>query len=238
MGLRMWWGLLRIVGIIIGVATMLRLATNEGLVSYDPIFQAWMDRLRDIVELGFLTDIIELGLLSAIDWVRSFGINVPELQDEWRPVFVLAALPFGVLARHATVPTVGWLLIAAVTLAGTLVAGLTGSAGWGLVAAIVTSVVVPSVVARLAGYDNDNSIVAPTGLATLAVGLFGVAPVVAIAGLVALYAVGFLLIGIEASAREKHSAWGDWRFNIGLDILSSMSLALVLAVAFASPPIW
>ncbi|MFN8947712.1 MAG: hypothetical protein ACK5YG_08385, partial [Alphaproteobacteria bacterium] len=94
------WVLVRIAGIIVGIATLLRLATTQGLVTYDPLFQEWMDRLQDIVELGFLTDLIEPLLHRFIDWVRSFGWQLPDLNDNWRPVFILSSLYLGAEARQ------------------------------------------------------------------------------------------------------------------------------------------
>jgi len=72
----------RILGIVVGIATLLRLATTQGLVTYDPLFQQWMDKLRDSVELGIPLDKLKLLLDKGFDWVRSFGISVPELQDQ------------------------------------------------------------------------------------------------------------------------------------------------------------
>ena len=34
------WLLVRIAGIVVGIATLLRVATNEGMVTYDPLFLA------------------------------------------------------------------------------------------------------------------------------------------------------------------------------------------------------
>lgn len=94
------WVLVRIAGIIVGIATLLRLATTQGLVTYDPLFQEWMDRLQDLVELGFLTDLIEPLLHRFIDWLRSFGWQLPDLNDNWRPVFILSSLYLGAEARQ------------------------------------------------------------------------------------------------------------------------------------------
>lgn len=94
------WVLVRIAGIIVGIATLLRLATTQGLVTYDPLFQEWMDRLQDLVELGFLTDLIEPLLHRFIDWMRSFGLHLPDLNDNWRPVFILSSLYLGAEARQ------------------------------------------------------------------------------------------------------------------------------------------
>lgn len=73
------WMLVRIAGVVVGIAPLLRVATNEKLVTYDPLFLAWMDWLSDIMELGFLTKLIGPLLHSGIEWARSLGISVPAL---------------------------------------------------------------------------------------------------------------------------------------------------------------
>jgi hypothetical protein len=135
------WLLVRVAGIVVGIATLLRLATNEGLVTYDPLFLAWMDWLSDIVELGFLTKLIGPFLQWGIEYVRSFGISVPDLQDEWNPAFVLSMLMLGAASRHGGRQ---WLLLSAPAIAigisvwsgisGSLmpVAGLAFGIGFGL----------------------------------------------------------------------------------------------------------
>jgi hypothetical protein len=120
------WVLVRIAGIIVGIATLLRLATTQGLVTYDPLFQEWMDRLQDIVELGFLSDLIEPLLHRFIDWMRSFGWQLPDLNENWRPVFVLCSLYFGAIGRNGWFQH-AWLGVfssAVIALGGATLAGL------------------------------------------------------------------------------------------------------------------
>jgi hypothetical protein len=88
----MGWILVRAFGIVVGIATLLRLATTEKLVTYEPLFQQWLEVLTEFVDYAFLTKFIGPGLLLAIDYFRSLGIPVPDLQDEWRPAFVVAGL--------------------------------------------------------------------------------------------------------------------------------------------------
>lgn len=94
--------IIRISGIVIGIAAMLRLATNSGIVEYHALFQAWMDRLRDVVELGFIIDLIEFWIiLPVISSLRSIGVDVPELQPHWQSVWVLLWLVFAATSRYA-----------------------------------------------------------------------------------------------------------------------------------------
>jgi hypothetical protein len=101
------------------------------VITYDPLIQEWMDRLSDLVELGYLTDFIEPMLNIAIGWLRSFGWLVPDLNENWRPVFILGTLYLGAFARNFP----DWrksLLIPAGTIfaiTGGLVAGLSGTPG-------------------------------------------------------------------------------------------------------------
>ena len=95
--------LVRIAGIFAGVVTLLRLATTEKLVTYEPLFQQWLEVLTEFVDYAFLIKFIGPGLLLAIDYFQSLGIPVPDLQDEWRPAFVLSLLVLGAAARN--VPT-------------------------------------------------------------------------------------------------------------------------------------
>lgn len=133
------WVLIRIAGIVVGIATLLRLATTEGLVTYDPLFQAWMDRLRDIIELSFLTDLIEPMLLRTVEWFRSLGLALPELNDAWRPVFILCTLYCGAFARNFPNWHRAILVPAAIVFSfvGALVAGL--SEDLGIVAGVLVA---------------------------------------------------------------------------------------------------
>jgi len=69
----MGWVLVRAFGIIVGIATLLRLATTEKLVTYEPLFQQWLEVLTEFVDHAFLIKFIGPGLLLAIDYVRSFA---------------------------------------------------------------------------------------------------------------------------------------------------------------------
>jgi len=203
--------LVRIAGIIVGIATLLRVATNEGIVTYDPLFLAWMDCLSDIVELGFLTKLIGPFLHWGIDVVRGLGISVPDLQDEWRPAFVFSMLLFGAVARHSRG---GWLLAVAPVgaLAVAVWAGLSGSLA--PVAFVAAAAVVVAVVAA--------AVVAPVAVA-----------VVAAAVVVYLFA-GF----VESRGGGWRALLANSNFNIGIDILFTMAISFVIAVAAANPPIW
>jgi hypothetical protein len=95
------WLLVRVGGIVVGIATLLRVATNEGMVTYDPLFQAWMDQLRGLLELELVMDYVMQPILYwLLAEIRSLGIAVPDLQDDWRPALVLSTLMFGSISRN------------------------------------------------------------------------------------------------------------------------------------------
>lgn len=52
------WLLVRVAGIVVGIATLLRVATSENLVTYEPLFQQWLDFVNDRIDWGFLTPFI------------------------------------------------------------------------------------------------------------------------------------------------------------------------------------
>ncbi len=96
------WLIVRLFGIVAGVASLVRLATQWGLVQYNQIFQEWMDRLRDLVELGIPLDLLEVWLVVPLmEVLRTSGIHLPELQPQWRPVFVLSWLLLFFRGRHS-----------------------------------------------------------------------------------------------------------------------------------------
>lgn len=91
----------RIAGIVIGIAALLRLATDTGVVEYNVLFQAWMDRLRGIVELGYLVDLLEFWVvLPFLGWLRGLGFDIPPLQPHWESVWIIEALILGAFSRH------------------------------------------------------------------------------------------------------------------------------------------
>jgi hypothetical protein len=227
------WLLVRIAGIVVGIATLLRVATNEGIVTYDPLFLAWMDWLSDIVELGFLTKLIGPFLHWGIDYVRSFGISVPDLQDEWRPAFVLSMLMLTTAARHSQ----NRLLVVAAPVGAIVIAvlsGLTGELAFILVAALVT---------QLSGVAWLVALVIMSAVAFIAAAFgydfFAVVSIPAAAALIALNTLVLLISGVvEIAGDDWRTAFTNANLNTGIDILFTMASAFVIAVAVANPPIW
>lgn len=230
----MGWVLVRAFGIIVGIATLLRLAKTEKLVTYDPLFLAWMDWLSDIVELGVLTKLIGPFLHSAFDYVRSLGIPVPDLQDEWRPVFVLSLLVLGAAARNLQT---GWFVVAApcLALACAIVAGLTGTYFPVAVALIATLFfVLAYTVLGLRRYGVPRRIFAAVAAfccAVLVITGAGIDTGIAAALYVAVFA--FAMVSFAAFFGGQNRVG-----ETGFDVLAAMLGALGLASWFANPPIW
>lgn len=254
------WIIVRLCGIVIGIATLLRLATMQGLVTYDPLFQQWMDWLSDIVELGFLTKLIGPFLHWGIDWVRSFGMRVPDLQDEWRPAFVLSTLMCGAMARHGRI---WWLGLAAplVALAIAVWSGLIGLlAPVGLLPLAAASAIfaIAGRAARssspgfFAGVLSHLAWVAALGTASVGalvlLTLLGAGPLVSfirpspVENFAVLIAFAGVMLLVGGLIRSVSGGWRavceDASFNIGVDILGVMLGALGIASLFANPPIW
>lgn len=228
------WLLVRIAGIVVGIATLLRVATNEKLVTYDPLFLAWMDRLRDIVELGFLTDLIGPFLHWGIEQVRNFGISVPELQDEWRPAFVFSMLFFAAIGRNYR----SEFLLAAAPVGALIIAVWSGMNGNINPAAVVIAFSAATAAAtRFAGFAAATAYLAVL-IAFAVGGIVGGASVGAAFGAGGATIIQLLAGIAESWGKGLRALFDNTNFNIGLDILFTMSAAFVIAVAAANPPIW
>lgn len=248
------WLLLRLAGIVVGIATLLRLATQEGLVTYDPLFQAWMDELRSLLEIGVILDfVIQPVVHWLLDAARSIGFQVPTLHELWRPTFVLSWLMLGTISRHR--PSL--LMLIAATILSVVFAVLCGLLGT-MMPAVFLFAFAPIFSVPSGGEDNafqDPVVIAlPLApfVAFLCLGLTGLAlrSVVpnadaslkfAIAATVPI-AAGATLLLLFAAALSWRRGWraviSHVSFNVGIDILGVMLGALFIASLAASPPIW
>jgi len=96
-----FWTLLRIAGIIVGVATLLRLATIGFGVQFNDVFQAFLDRMRALFELDAVVDVIQAYIVDpALEWLRSFNLAIPELAPHWRQIFALNWLMMVTTTRY------------------------------------------------------------------------------------------------------------------------------------------
>lgn len=117
------WALARIVGIAVGVATLLRLASIGFNVEYNDLFKAFQDRMAAFFELGGIIDFIEEWIVHpTLHFLRDLNLPIPPLQDHWRQVFALTWLLLAAVARNYPGNIVGQLLWAAVCALVTAVA--------------------------------------------------------------------------------------------------------------------
>lgn len=234
------WLFVRISGIAVGIATPLRLATMQGLITYDALFQSWMDSLSDIVELDFLTKLIGLFLHWGIDFVRSFGISVPDLQEVWRPIFVLNMLLLGAMARNSSVTSLV-LFAPMIAIAGAIYTGLTGSAGLGLVIGLSGFIGAFIISANGGGLVAILVVLVMLVIDVNLAGTIGVDSLGVVGVLVAVVAVAVVSIIwglVENSLKLSRELYTHPAFNCGVDILSVMFGSLIVASIFASPPVW
>lgn len=254
------WFAVRVIGIAVGVASLLRLATLTGVVEFQPWFQSWMDWLREFVELGFLVDVVEkLIVQPALEGIRSTGLQLPNLQPHWQPIFVLSWLLAGAAIKSEPAPASGSTAFAffvgfVCALLGAIGAGLSppGSLavlvwwlfGMGLLGGI------DNVIAGKAKFWNTAG-----ELATIAIGAIMFASIsanlttspdaevwkplwiVVVAAFVAF--IGFTgLWGGLTSPGSIRQRLRSPDVDAGLTILGTMGGALGVALVMADPPLW
>ncbi len=239
----------RIAGWIVGIYAMLKLAAATGAVTYTRVFQAWMDQLRDILDLGFiLTPLKQAVILPALDFIRSFDIPIPALQDHWQQVFVLTWLFTTAQVRNNSNNVVRTLvllvLVFLITLpfcvaAGTMSVGSLAVAVWPI-AGVATYAAIDFVVDREA--PDPSPAAFAVGLVALGyfVGTSGEGPwaLVGLAGVVGVFGLLFLVGGMLAAEGTFWQRLQDQVAAVGVDITAAMLGAFGLATVFADPPLF
>jgi len=239
---------LRIAGWIIGIYAMLKLAAASGTVTYTQVFEAWLDQLRDILGLGFiLKPLTQAVILPTLDFIRSFDIPIPALQDHWQQVLVLTWLLLAASARNlsGSVPTFVALGLAFFFALPFCVAA--GTTPVGSVAVLfVPAVSFAAFFAMLFLLRGDLrgaltlaasvAVVAVTGLtSTTRVGNDAVTPAAVVFGVVMLFVLVFRLLVTQGTLSQRLQ---DPDAATGLDITAAMLGAFGLATAFADPPLF
>jgi hypothetical protein len=240
---------LRIAGWIIGIYALLKLAAATGAVTYTKVFQAWLDQLRDFLDLGFiLKPLTQAVILPALDFIRSFGIPIPALQDHWQQVFVLTWLLSAAWARNlsGSVPTPVALGLAFFCTLPFCVATGTVPAGSFAVAALPVAGLLAfyAILTLLHGEGGGALLLAASAAAFAASGYFsgttaeGTGQLVLLAhgvGVAGLYFLVHGLLRAEGDFWQRLQAPGA---AFGLDITAAMLGAFGLATAFADPPLF
>lgn len=234
---------LRIAGWTLGIYALLKLAAAAGAVSYTEVFQAWLDELRGLLDLGFLLNPIKQTIiLPVLDHLRSLGFEVSPLQDYWQSVFVLTWLIPASAARRVSF---GLPSPFALSLAFVLTLTLSVAAG---TMSLPHSVMLPitvmgALVAYIAGMDEGKTFLWFVFLPLAVVGflalifenlesnpfwLFSLASVTGSLGIASL-----LISRKNADGRVSRPL-----VSVGFDTTAVMLGAFGLATAFADPPIF
>jgi hypothetical protein len=258
---------LRIAGWIVGIYALLKLASATGTVTYTKVFQAWMNSLRDIVDLGFLLTPLKMAvILPALDFIRSFDIPIPPLQDHWQQVFVLTWLLSAAWTRNLSESnSTPVALVAAffITLpfcvaAGTMPVDSAAILAWpfaGFLAFLTVLVLlgnestqrIPILVYNARGklvtivHQLKWPLFASFTAAFTAAGYFfgtnqDLPQLVLLAGFVGL--IGLLLLTAGMFMRIYLRRAQNPEFGTGLDITATMLGAFGLATVFADPPLF
>jgi len=245
------WTTLRIAGGIVGVATLLRLATIGFGVEYKAFFQQFLDQLRNIVELGFLIDPYEkLVVRPVLDWLRGAGWSLPELAPYWRSVFTLMWLLMLTTARHFPANAVArfpWAFACATIYAVTV--GVTQMSPVTLLLSFVGANFVftggllflrparssirygASVVLCLLGLTVFIAAVFLNGMARPTSNAAGFPPLLVVTAIVGLWGATFLSLGLLdglLGRRTWHEVFNQPPGADGLDIVGVMGAALFI----------
>jgi hypothetical protein len=240
---------LRIAGWIIGIYAMLKLAAATGTVTYTKVFQAWLDQLHDFLGLGFiLKPLTQAVILPALDFIRSFDIPIPALQDHWQQVFVLTWLMLAASARNlsGSVPTFVVLGLAFFCSLPFCVAAGTKPVGSVAVLFLPVGSLVAfvGILSMLRGDWRGALSFASLAAVIAAVGLVSTTRVAAdvlvvllavVFGGVMFFVFVFRLLFGKGSLSQRFQ---DPDAATGLDITAALLGAFGLATAFADPPLF
>lgn len=250
--MNIFWLLVRIAGWLVGIYALLKLARATGTVTYTQVFQAWMDSLRGIVDLGFLLTPLKIAaILPALDLIRSFDIPIPPLQEHWQQLFVLTWLVSAAFARNLsfgvlTPVAIGIAFICTLPFcvaAGTMPIGTVAIVAWPS-AAIFAFIAIASASRANKSDGPKFAFAAAIGLVVsfAALGYFlgttGERPdqLVILAYMVGGMGFSILLLGLyngSPGQRFQHPL-----STAGLDVIAVLLGAFGLATVFADPPLF
>lgn len=91
---------IRIVGWCLAALSLLKLWLAAGLIQYQKVFADWLLWLEELVVDIPLDELERWVAQPALEWVRSFGVHIPPLQDHWEQVFVLMWLLITAVVRN------------------------------------------------------------------------------------------------------------------------------------------
>lgn len=239
---------LRIAGWSLAALSLLKLWLAAGYIQYQKLFLDWFLWLEEIVTDIPLDEVERWLILPALDYIRSFDIPIPELQDHWQQLFVLTWLLSASWARNLSfgVSTPVALGLAFFCTLPFCIAAGTMSLGSGAVLywPIAGFSAFIAILALLPGHWRVGLLFAAIAAAIASYGfffatssedtrqLFKLAVSIGFAGLMSLV-LGLLSTEGTLSQRLQHSIGA-----VGLDITAAMLWAFGLATVFADPPLF
>jgi hypothetical protein len=233
------WLLLRLLGISVGIITLLGFATDYMHVEFKPYFQTVLESLQGLVDTIIAAEQIEWML----DYLRSSVPWVPDPAKHWRPIFTLTALLLLSVARQMpweVIPIAFFCTLIPAVYAGTVPMGSPAVSIWpvaGLGAFL-------GIVASLLGNVRDAQIfLAACGLNALlgcAVVVLGytapddTTPFIGLASLVGITGVAAIVAGWSDA---NGTLWQRLTYPgtlFGLDVTGTFGGAITLAYLFAA----
>jgi hypothetical protein len=228
------WGILRALGIAVGIFAMWRLARIGFNVEFNDVFQAFLDRMRKFFELDAVIDVIEEWcVVPTLTWLRGFGWTIPHPGDHWRPVFTLEWLLLAAAARNLPgniAVQIAWAFVCALLAA--VAAGTQPPTTWAVVLWPIAALLLFG--AGLLGKFGATGLALGAAALFAAVGVFDTTPTKAslgfvnnspallnLVGLVGFIGLGMLMVGLTNGGtwRERLT---DPSTAIGLDIVAVM----------------
>jgi hypothetical protein len=235
---------LRIAGIGFGLYAMLMLATTAGAVSFTAVFQASLDSLRVILDLGFLLVHLDLWFIQpGLESLRGLGLAIPPLKDDWQPLFIVLWLLFASVSRYTVVSLAPLLLLWAFFLAlVTSVMATVFDAGTTIVSIGIGAFFALHPMNLMGNRALPAGFTFISWLSDTAMGLLGlfvdnpIYPAVFLAFAFGSLSLGYgLMAPGQGSGAERLSAPAT---QAGLDILSVLALAFGLGFIFTDPPLF
>jgi hypothetical protein len=91
----------RVVAYVVAAVALIGLLIRTETVTFQPVFIAFLDQLKGVVDLGIPLEMLQRILIDPVmNTIRAFGWHLPELKAHWQQLFVLAWLQAVAMARN------------------------------------------------------------------------------------------------------------------------------------------
>jgi hypothetical protein len=229
------WLLLRLLGISVGIITLLGFATDYLHVNFDPYVESVLKVLQEIAGLIVAAPLWEM----VLDWLRQHFAWVPTPEAHWKPLYTLSALLLLANWRFFPLYVIPLALVCSLipaVFAGTMPVGSGAVVAWPLAGffAFVT------ILALLNGKWRDALILAACAAALVAAGHFfnttgeGTYALVGLAAAVAAFALVALNVGLTEAEGTLGQRLQAPPSVLGLNILAALGGALAFGYLFAA----